>query len=67
MIEVHARPELSQSDREQALTLTAFEELMRAAAPFAAAAGRRMPNAQATSSPNAARAHVLPRVIEVAP
>ncbi|MDA1080688.1 MAG: 3-deoxy-7-phosphoheptulonate synthase [Gemmatimonadetes bacterium] len=46
MVEVHAQPELSKSDREQALTLTEFDALMRAATPIAAAIGRRMPAAR---------------------
>lgn len=49
MIEVHAQPELSQSDREQALTLPAFDALMRAVAPVAAAVGRRMSTASIPS------------------
>lgn len=55
MIEVHARPELSKSDREQALTLAAFESLMHAAAPFAAAAGRLMPVAYLPPASQSAR------------
>ena len=43
MVEVHAAPERAQSDREQALTLPAFEDLMRSSARFAAAAGRCLP------------------------
>jgi len=46
MIEVHAQPDLSRSDREQALTLPAFHEMMRAMAPVASAVGRRMPAAR---------------------
>jgi hypothetical protein len=67
MIEVHARPELSRSDREQALTLSAFEQLMRSAAPFAAAAGRRMPAANAAPATQTAHATAPMRAIEVTP
>jgi 3-deoxy-7-phosphoheptulonate synthase len=42
MIEVHPRPEQALSDGEQSLTPAAFAELMRALAPFAAAAGRSL-------------------------
>lgn len=45
MIEVHPRPEQALSDGEQSLTPTAFAELMRMLAPFAAAAGRLLPTA----------------------
>ena len=42
IVEVHARPELARSDRAQALTPAAFDQLMRGVARFAAAAGRTM-------------------------
>jgi 3-deoxy-7-phosphoheptulonate synthase len=40
MVEAHAEPELSRSDRDQALSLEAFDGLMRQLDRFAAAAGR---------------------------
>ncbi|HEX5409719.1 MAG TPA: 3-deoxy-7-phosphoheptulonate synthase [Gemmatimonadaceae bacterium] len=42
IVEVHARPEQSRSDREQQLSLPAFSAMMRGATTFAAAAGRRL-------------------------
>jgi 3-deoxy-7-phosphoheptulonate synthase len=40
LVEVHARPEAALSDREQSLSLEAFDDLMRGLRPFAEAAGR---------------------------
>jgi 3-deoxy-7-phosphoheptulonate synthase len=40
LIEAHARPQSAWSDREQALSLEAFADLMRGLSPFANAAGR---------------------------
>jgi len=42
IVEVHPRPATAWSDGEQSLSLQQFEELMRVARPFAAAAGRRL-------------------------
>lgn len=43
LVEVHPDPEEALSDGDQSLTFTAFAEMMRALAPFAAAAGRDLP------------------------
>lgn len=40
LVEVHVRPEAALSDREQTLSVEAFEDLMRGASLFAQAAGR---------------------------
>jgi 3-deoxy-7-phosphoheptulonate synthase len=40
LVEVHPEPEIAASDGEQSLTLSEFEGLMSALAPFVAAAGR---------------------------
>ena len=42
IIEVHPRPAEAQSDGDQSLTIDAFASMMRALAPFAAAAGRTL-------------------------
>ena len=47
IVEVHARPEVARSDRAQALSLDAFDCLMRDAARFATAAGRPLHGALA--------------------
>ncbi|HYH82134.1 MAG TPA: 3-deoxy-7-phosphoheptulonate synthase [Longimicrobium sp.] len=43
MIEVHPKPQQALSDGDQSLTLEAFEALMHALQPFAAAVGRELP------------------------
>lgn len=50
MIEVHPDPESALSDGDQSLTFPAFADLMTRLAPFAAAAGRTLP--QFASSPS---------------
>lgn len=42
MVEVHARPHEARSDRDQALSLEAFSDLMDRLEPFALAAGRTL-------------------------
>ena len=42
IVEVHPNPETALSDGDQSLTLSAFDDLMRNLAPFAAAAGRTL-------------------------
>lgn len=43
IVEVHPEPAKARSDADQSLTLDAFDDLMCGLAPFAAAAGRRLP------------------------
>jgi 3-deoxy-7-phosphoheptulonate synthase len=50
IVEVHAQPELSRSDRDQALSLSAFGALMRSTAAFARAAGRSVAGAPTPQS-----------------
>lgn len=45
IVEVHAQPELAQSDRDQALSLAEFSAFMRSTAAFARAAGRSVAGA----------------------
>ena len=42
IVEVHPNPETALSDGDQSLTLSAFDDLMRNLAPFAAATGRTL-------------------------
>lgn len=61
LIEVHPDPASARSDGEQSLTPDAFAALMRRLAPFAAAAGRTLPDGGAVpAAPGTAR-HAAPR------
>lgn len=65
IVEVHAKPEAAQSDRQQALSLAAFTEMMRGTAAFAHAAGRSLAGAGDTTVrplPRPARERVLEAV-----
>jgi 3-deoxy-7-phosphoheptulonate synthase len=50
IVEVHPNPAEALSDGDQSLSLEAFEAMMRALRPFAAAAGRTLPAAVATEN-----------------
>ena len=65
LVEVHPRPETALSDGEQSLSLAGFTELMRALAPFAAAAGRTLepPPADALPGVPGLKARLSPQCV----